>query len=647
MMYVVSNNQKRLKHAGIKRDDRLSLFLFAIMISVVSISTFAEKPMRTVADPRYGVVLYEYFQGNHFEALSELMVAEQKGGIKGHKDNPELISGSLTLALGLDKQAGIIYSGLLGDNKPLEVRNAAWFYLSKIRYQRGEYDLVNETLAKIIPPISSDLLAEVSVMRIQLLLKQNKVIEAEQLLTKTSSTSRISKTFNRWRPYLNFNLASAYIRSNEAEKAAFFFEKVIAEPISKNANFQQEQLALYDRAYVASAFSSFQNKEYQKAVDDFGRVRQSAAFSNDALLGFGWAEARLGNFEAALVPWSVLGQRSFSDESVQESLIAAPFAYLQLGDSDKAIERYSAAESIFTEQLVTIDNVAVQIQGESIIDILKLNDSDIRYSWLQPEKNSLVTSPSEYLSSLFALNRFQNPVQTLSDLVKMRKRLEQWQENLVTYTDLLNYRSVTFRNQKQPEGYAVMTAELEGLESKKNELVELLVEAKQEENIFLLLDEERQDLLELVESGEANIELLVNSGEFIDEEALWIKRYRGLLLWSADQDFPERLWKLESQINEIDEVLAFAKSSTQTIDNLLINEPDIVASLTKIEQYSDRLTTQLANNNQVMALLENDIRSQVFSTLSERRSRVQFYLAQTRLAMAQLYDQQYLKRPEE
>lgn len=622
----------------------LSVFLFALMISIASVSTLAEKPLRSVADPRYGVVLYEYFQSNHFEALSELMVAEQKGGIKGHKDNPELISGSLTLALGLDKQAGIIYSGLLGENKPLEVRNAAWFYLSKIRYQRGEYDLVNETLVNITPPISSDLLAEVAAMRIQLLLKQNKVNEAGQLLAKTSSTSRISKTFNRWRPYLNFNVASAYIKNNEKEKAAIFFEKVIAEPISQNASVQKEQLALYDRAYVASAFSSFQNKEYQKAVDSFGRVRQSSAFSNDALLGFGWAEARLGNFKEALVPWSILGRRTLSDESVQESLIAAPFAYLQLGDSDKAIERYSVAESIFTEQLTAIDNVATQIQNESIIDILQLDDSDIRYSWLQPEKNSLVSSPSAYLSSLFALNRFQNPVQTLADLVKMRQRLEQWQENLAAYIDLLNYRSVTFRSQKQPEGYETMTTELKTLESKKNELEELLSEAKQEKNVFLLLDEERQDLLELVESGESSLDLLSKSGEFIDEEALWIKRYKGLLLWSASQDFTERLWRLESQINEIDEVLAFAKSSTQTIDNLLTNEPDIVASLAKIEKYSVRVNTQLANTNKVMASLENDIRTQVFTTLSERRDRVQFYLAQTRLAVAQLYDQEYLKR---
>jgi hypothetical protein len=294
-----------------------------------------------------------------------------------------------------------------------------------------------------------------------------------------------------------------------------------------------------------------------------------------------------------------------------------------------------------------LENVATQIQNESIIDILQLDESDTRYSWLQPEKNSLVASPSEYLSSLFALNRLQNPVQTLSDLLKMKRRLEQWQENLVAYTDLLNYRSATFRNQKKPEGYGVMTAELKKLELKKDELIALLDEAKSKNNVFMLLDEARQDLLELVESGESNLEFLSKNDELINEEALWIKRYRGLLLWSASQDFAERLWRVETQINEIKEVLAFARSSTQAIDNLLINEPDIVGSLAKIAKYSARVNTQLANNQQVMASLENDIRSQIFATLSERRGRVQFYLAQTRLAVAQLYDQQYLKRPQE
>jgi hypothetical protein len=647
MISRVCNKPINLTQQRHKRDSDAGMFLFALTLFLASFSTLAEKPLSAVADPRYGVVLYEYYQSNHFAALSELMVAEQKGGIQGHKDNPKLMRGSLTLALGLDKQAGIIYSDLLDANKPLEVKNTAWFYLSKIRYQRGEYESVNATLAKIISPISTDLLADVAAMRIQLLLKQNKVVEAEALLAETSAISRIRKAFDRWRPYLNFNVATAYIRINERDRAALFLEKVIVAPISKNVNFQLEQLALYDRAYLASAFSFFQNQEYQKAVDNFGRVRQSAAFSNDALLGLGWAEARLGNFEAALVPWSVLGRRTLTDESVQESLIAAPFAYLQLGDSDKAIERYTAAESIFTEQLVMLENVATQIQNESIIDILQLDESDTRYSWLQPEKNSLVASPSEYLSSLFALNRLQNPVQTLSDLLKMKRRLEQWQENLVAYTDLLNYRSATFRNQKKPEGYGVMTAELKKLELKKDELIALLDEAKSKNNVFMLLDEARQDLLELVESGESNLEFLSKNDELINEEALWIKRYRGLLLWSASQDFAERLWRVETQINEIKEVLAFARSSTQAIDNLLINEPDIVGSLAKIAKYSARVNTQLANNQQVMASLENDIRSQIFATLSERRGRVQFYLAQTRLAVAQLYDQQYLKRPQE
>jgi hypothetical protein len=45
-----------------------------------------------------------------------------------------------------------------------------------------------------------------------------------------------------------------------------------------------------------------------------------------------------------------------------------------------------------------------------------------------------------------------------------------------------------------------------------------------------------------------------------------------------------------------------------------------------------------------MASLNNDIRLQIFTTLSQRRGQVQFYLAQTRLAVAQLYDQQYLER---
>ena len=49
-----------------------------------------ELPQRA-SDPAYGVALYEYYQGNAFEALTRLNVASAEGGWSWHTADPECL----------------------------------------------------------------------------------------------------------------------------------------------------------------------------------------------------------------------------------------------------------------------------------------------------------------------------------------------------------------------------------------------------------------------------------------------------------------------------------------------------------------------------------------------------------------------------
>jgi len=619
---------------------------FISLVPVISSPSViaAEKPLRNVADLRYGVVLYEYFQGNHFQSLTELMVAKERGGIQGHKDNPELIEGSLSLAFGMERQAGDIYDRLLGEDKPLAVRNAAWFYLAKIRYQRGELEAVKASLGNIVEPISADLVDEMQAMKIQLLIKEAKFEEAETALENVSSGSAAGQQFQYWRPYLNFNLGAIYARYEKLDKAQNFFSKVARERLSKKSFFHKEQLALYDKAYIASGFSSFQQEDYQQAINEFGNVRQSTPLVSDALLGYGWAKAKLGDYKAALVPWTVLSQRPIADDAVQESLIAIPHAYLQLGDTARALDAYARAEDVFIKELALIDEAGNKIVDQSLIELFKLDSTNATYSWLVPENNYLVEPVSRYLLPLFAQNRFQNSIQSLFDLHQVNFRLEAWTNSLDSYRDLMDYRLKAFRVQQLPEGYRDMSSELESITAARNELAATFNQAKQERNVFMLLDEDRQDVLGMVESGERNAELLSANGQNIDVEREWIERYRGLLLWSASLDFDDRLWKVETDLDEIDDILASAKNADNKIQSLITDAPNLKSAQTRIDDYSSRVDVLLASNKAVMASIENSLRAQLFTALALQRQRVQFYLGESRLAVAQLYDNKYLER---
>jgi len=624
----------------------LSAFL-ALVAILGSAAAIAEKPLRSVADLRYGVVLYEYFQGNHFQSLSELMVAKERGGIQGHKDNPELIEGSLNLAFGMERRAGDTYGRLLGEDKPLAVRNAAWFYLAKIRYQRGELEAVKSSLSNIVEPISADLVDEMEAMKIQLLIKEAKFEEAEEALANASSRSSAGRQFQYWRPYLNFNLGAIYARYEKLDEAQTFFSKVADQRLSKKSFYHKEQLALYDKAFIASAYSYFQQQDYQKAIDEFGNVRQSTPLANDALLGYGWAKAKVGDFKAALVPWTVLSERPMADDAVQESLIAIPYAYLQLGDTSRALEAYARAEDVFIKELALIDEAGTKILDQSLIELFKLDYADATYSWLVPENNYLVEPVSRYLLPLFSLNRFQNSIQSLFDLHKIRFGLEDWQISLDSYRDLMDYRLKAFRLQQVPEGYRDMTAELASITDQRNELAGVFNQAQQEQNVFMLLDEDRQDLLSMIESGERNAKALSANGQDTTEENKWLKRYRGMLLWSANLDFDDRLWQVEADLIEIDNILTSAESANKKIQGLITDAPDIKSAQARIDEYSSRVNALLESNGAVMASIEDNLRAQLFTALALQRQRVQFYLGEARLAVAQLYDNKYLERAQQ
>ena len=74
-----------------------------------------ELPQRA-SDPAYGVALYEYYQGNAFEALTRLNVAAAEGGIDGHGDHPALVEGGLMLSYGMTQEAGALFRALLDED---------------------------------------------------------------------------------------------------------------------------------------------------------------------------------------------------------------------------------------------------------------------------------------------------------------------------------------------------------------------------------------------------------------------------------------------------------------------------------------------------------------------------------------------------
>src|SRR5690606_38719302 len=128
-------------------------------------AALAEAPKSQVADLRYSVALYHYYQQDYLNALSELMVADARDGIQGHGDNPEIFVGGISLAFGMEKRAEAIFNELLQDARhPQSVRDAAWFYLGKLHYLRGHWLEAQQSFARVSDNFNPVLAAELKAL---------------------------------------------------------------------------------------------------------------------------------------------------------------------------------------------------------------------------------------------------------------------------------------------------------------------------------------------------------------------------------------------------------------------------------------------------------------------------------------------------
>src|SRR5690606_40242240 len=86
-----------------------------------------------------------------------------------------------------------------------------------------------------------------------------------------------------------------------------------------------------------------------------------------ALLGLGWALAAAGRHEEALTPWLALHDRNLLDAAVQESFLAVPYAFAQLGAHGQAAEYYEAALDSFATERGNIDAAIARIREGSLL----------------------------------------------------------------------------------------------------------------------------------------------------------------------------------------------------------------------------------------------------------------------------------------
>jgi len=580
-----------------------------------------------VQDLAYGEVLFYFFQEDYFSALTRLLAGRARSELPNHEEEAELLLGGLYLSYGQHRLAGEIFERVLEESVDSELHDRAWFFLAKIWYQRGYLAESEAALARINDELPDELEPERQMLHAHVLMDQGRFDDALVVLQAWR------RPRDEWVGYTKFNIGVALVRLNRIEEGAEILEEV-----GRLDEDDPELSALRDKANVALGYAWLQAERPLEAKPPLQRVRLEGPFSNKAMLGVGWADAELENYQTALAPWIELRNRDLLDPAVQESLLAVPYAFTKLSADRQAADYYVDAIEAFNDEMARLDRSIVAIaEGKLVSEILNDEFSDASgWYWRMGELPD--TPESRYLYELMAAHRFQEGLKNYRDLQYLQRNLDQWTESLSAFDDILDTKQRAYEQRLPAIDASMARMDLDEMAAERVEFESRLMTIERSEDVVALGTPTEQDLWRQLQGMESKLELLGDdpSAQEIREKQRFLK---GLLVWDLRRDYRARLWQEQRSLRELDRDLKEIERLHHQVDSARTEWPEQFTSLTqRVADLTPRV--QGLRDGVDATLLSQEIYLQgiAIDELQAQRERLNTYMVQARFALASIYD---------
>jgi hypothetical protein len=588
-------------------------------------------PPQDVKDLHYGDVLFYFFQDDYFDSITRLLAAQQLDRIPHTQGEAELLLGGLYLSLGEHVEAGKIFEALLNQNTSEAVRNKAWFFLGKVWYQRGYLDKSEQALRQVSDKIDPRIGAERYMLLAQLMMRQGRYDDAIAALSNWHGAPD-------WTAYAQFNLGVALVRKERLADAIPYLDRV-----GRMETRSEELLSLKDKANLALGFALLQAKRPAEAKPILERIRLEGPFSSKALLGVGWADAGMGEFKRALVPWLTLRKRGLLDSAVQESFLTVPYAYSQLSATGQAAEYYNTAIESFNAEIKLIDDSIREIRNGHLLDRLLDDDKKDTLTWYW-QLTTLPNAPeSRYLYALLASNEFQEGLKNYRELNFMSRNLDAWRENVAAYDDMLDTRQAAY-NERVPKADAVMAAtDLDGLTQRRVDFESRINEIEKSNDVAALGTPEEQRTWQRLKRIEDYLSSNTGAAHPDDPDLAEMREklrlMKGVMYWRLSSSFKARLWNERRSVKELEAGLKETQRRAVLVRQARAGVPAntgayagrIAAVRARMDQLQQRLADVSGQQNRFLQAL-------AIRELEGQKQRIETYQIQARYELAAIYD---------
>jgi len=587
-------------------------------------------------DPYFGEALYYAYQGLFFEALERLdaEIAQYHA-----LDEPELDSlfpfighaefsvGDFELHYRMHHRAGRAIRAVLEADVPDPVRNEAAYRLARIHFDKSQPEEALAVLDGMKGRIPEAIADDVSFLRANVLMALDRAPEAVEVLRGLQDSDSL-------RGFSAYNLGIALLRAERPEEGVRQLERA-----GRVSGGGDETLAIRDKANLVLGTMLLESSEFGWAQRLLDRVRLSGPFSNRALLGAGWADASAENYERAVVPWSILVDRDTTDESVQEAMLALPYAYGKLNVHGRSAVLYERAVQTFGNELTKVDASIRSIREGEFLKALVREEIRQDKDWVV-RLRSLPDAPETfYLVSLMASHEFQSALQNYLDLEDLRKKLVSWRSSLDAFEDITRLRRAYYEpllpgiDARFRRLDAQMRLRLEQRKSLDRRLQQMLTAPRPD----LLATSGEQALAARLDRLEAGAQ----DSPGAEQAALGrrIRRLRGVLEWSLQTAYHERLTETHTHLREL---TADVERMQEQYDRYVRTRQAAVHSYAGYQAQIDDLRTRVATaGGRIDALMKRQgelLESVAVRELVARRERLLSFQNKARFAFADSYD---------
>lgn len=376
--------------------------------------------------------------------------------------------------------------------------------------------------------------------------------------------------------YVLFNLAITQLEAKQTEKAMINLNRVAA---MSQTNIELATLA--DRARHGLAQITLSQGDIVSAWGYLKSITTTGLYSNRALLTYAWTAIKLKQFQEAIPALKILDERSIALPEVQEAKVLLAHLYEQEGSPRKALKSNLLAIDAFNQGLKDIKEarriIGLQDVPREFITNFEVIVGQSDWYAMEPTVDYLKLTP--FVIDLISSNSFNETLRELFDLYTIQNNLNEWSTQANEHLLILNN-----------AGKKSFSNEQKAMIKRSEKLKKQLANQKADLELYILTLEESEQkrLLALLESTNKELKLLA------------------------------------SRIAQLKEV----KKPYQ--------QPKKYKGMVSVNH--KRIKQKLKKTNQYIATLEPVVRSLVNAELDNHESRMRYYLAQSRLAKARLYD---------